>query len=461
MTGLLIANIRHGLTGRLGRDERFAGALRIRDGLIAEMGTLTPEPGETVLDAAGCVVCPGFINTHHHLFQSVLKAVPAGLDLPLEPWLMAVPFTYWPYLDEAALRVAARIGLAELALSGTTTVADHHYIFSDRHDHDPAEVLFDEAAKLGLRFVLARGGGTRGRAFDDPTLPPPPVETLEHFLAGIERAAARFHDPSDLAMRRVAVAPTTPTFNVDAGELAEIAAAARRLGLRLHSHLSENPGYAAFTLARHGRRPVPWLADKGWLGPDVWFAHLVDLTPDEVALLAETGTAMAHCPQANARLGSGIAPADRLHALGGTVSLAVDGAAANEAADMGAALYAAFALHRSAKGAEAVRAETLVHWATRGGAVALGLQRCGLLAPGMAADIAVIDLSDPRALGLHDPALAPVLTGAIRLRHSLAAGRPVVVDGRLPGLVLAALAEDAAATVARIAAARAAVLSRP
>lgn len=304
MTGLLIANIRHGLTGRLGRDERFAGALRIRDGLIAEMGTLTPEPGETVLDAAGCVVCPGFINTHHHLFQSVLKAVPAGLDLPLEPWLMAVPFTYWPYLDEAALRVAARIGLAELALSGTTTVADHHYIFSDRHDHDPAEVLFDEAAKLGLRFVLARGGGTRGRAFDDPTLPPPPVETLEHFLAGIERAAARFHDPSDLAMRRVAVAPTTPTFNVDAGELAEIAAAARRLGLRLHSHLSENPGYAAFTLARHGRRPVPWLADKGWLGPDVWFAHLVDLTPDEVALLAETGTAMAHCPQANARLGS-------------------------------------------------------------------------------------------------------------------------------------------------------------
>lgn len=461
MTGLLIANIRHGLTGRLGRDERFAGALRIRDGLIAEMGTLTPEPGETVLDAAGCVVCPGFVNTHHHLFQSVLKAVPAGLDLPLEPWLMAVPFTWWPFLDEAALRVAARIGLAELALSGTTTVADHHYIFSDRHDHDPAEVLFDEAAKLGLRFVLARGGGTRGRAFDDPTLPPPPVETLERFLAGIERAAARFHDPSDLAMRRVAVAPTTPTFNVDAGELAEIAATARRLGLRLHSHLSENPGYAAFTLARHGRRPVPWLADKGWLGPDVWFAHLVDLTPDEVALLAETGTAMAHCPQANARLGSGIAPADRLHALGGTVSLAVDGAAANEAADMGAALYAAFALHRAAKGAEAVRAETLVHWATRGGAVALGLQRCGLLAPGMAADIAVIDLSDPRAMGLHDPALAPVLTGAIRLRHSLVAGRPVVVDGRLPGLDLAALAEDAAATVARIAAARAAVLSRP
>ncbi|MBL9059294.1 MAG: amidohydrolase family protein, partial [Mangrovicoccus sp.] len=246
---------------------------------------------------------------------------------------------------------------------------------------------------------------------------------------------------------------------VDPGELAEIAATARRLGLRLHSHLSENEGYAAFTLARDGKRPVFWLADKGWLGPDVWFAHLVDLGPDEVGLLAATGTTMAHCPQANARLGSGIAPADRLHELGGTVSLAVDGAAANEAADMGAALYAAVALHRAGKGVAAVRAETLLHWASRGGARALGLPRCGLLLPGMAADIAMIDLSAPRCMGLHDLALAPVLTGAINLRHSFVGGRPVVVDGRLPRLDLGALAENAARTVARLTAARAAVLS--
>lgn len=350
MSGFLVTGIAHGLTGT--RDGgHLTGALRVADGRIAEIGKLEPGPGERVVDASGCVVIPGLVNTHHHLFQSVLKAVPAGMNLPLEPWLAAVPYTFWPRIDEETLRVAARIGLAELALSGATTVCDHHYVFSDRHEYDPAEILFEEAARIGVRLVLARGGGTRGRAFDGPGTPPPPVETLDAFLSAIAATADRWHDPSDDAMARVAVAPTTPTFNVDAGELREIAAFARARGLRLHSHLSENTGYAAHTGERYGKRPVHWLADHDWLGPDVWFAHLVDLEPSEVALLAETGTAMAHCPQVNARLGSGTAPAAALHDRGGKVSLAVDGAAANEAADMGAALHSALTMQRAAHGA--------------------------------------------------------------------------------------------------------------
>lgn len=442
MTSFLITGIDHGLTGnRAGA--RFSGALRVRDGLISEMGELFPLPGEEIVDAGGCVVTPGLVNSHHHLFQSILKAVPEGLNAPLDDWLMQVPYSYWPLIDEEALRVAARIGLAELVLTGATTVCDHHYVFSARYDYDPADVLFEEAGALGLRFLLARGGGTKGRSFADPGLPPAPTETLDTFLASIERTVDRWHDPAPGSLRRVAVAPTTPTFNIAPGELKDIAGFARAKGLRLHSHLSENRGYVNFTLRSYGKRPVHWLEEQDWLGPDVWFAHLVECDPAEVALLAETGTGMAHCPQANARLGSGIAPADVLYDAGGGVSLAVDGAGANEAADMGAALYSAFTVHRAVKGAHAARAETLLNWATEGGARMLGFDGLGILAPGMAADIALFDLSAPRNLGLHDPALAPVLTGAAAVKHSFVGGRQVVKDGRIPGLDLAALANDA------------------
>ncbi|MDJ1006322.1 MAG: amidohydrolase family protein [Paracoccaceae bacterium] len=444
MTDALIVNIAHGLTGETGGAARFSGALRIEGGRIADMGDLKARPGEEVIDATGCVVCPGFVNTHHHLFQSLLKAVPAGMNLSLDPWLMHVPFTWWPRFDADSFRVAAEIGFAELALSGATTVCDHHYIYPASWDFDADDILFETAARFGLRFVLARGGGTKGRVFDDPSVPPVPVEPLEAFLDGVMRAADRWHDPSADAMTRVVAAPTTPIFNVEPGELREIAVAARARGLRLHSHLSENRSYVDVCLARHGQRPVDWLEGQGWLGPDVWFAHLVEIDEGEIAALAATGTGMAHCPQANARLGSGIAPAAALHEAGGTVSLAVDGAAANEAADMASALYAGFAMNRAAAGAGALSPETVLHWATGGGAKALGLDAVGRIAPGMAADILLIDLSHPRYMGLHDPTLAPIVSGgAFHLRRSFVAGREIVRDGALADIDLAGL--DAAA----------------
>ncbi len=441
---MLVTNIAHGWTGDAA-GTRLTGAIRVEGGIITAMGDLSPRPGEDVLDARGCVVTPGLVNTHHHLFQSALKGL--AINAPLDLWLEQVPYTYWPALDEEALRISARIGLAELALTGATTVCDHHYVFSDRYDYDPAEVLFEEAARFGLRFVLARGGMARGRNFG-PHVPAAPTESVAHFLEAVAQVAARWHDPAPDAMTRVACAPTTPNFNFPPDALPEIAQEARRLGLRLHAHLSENTAYAAQTLRDFGKRPVPWLAGLDWLGSDVWFAHLVDLTADEVACLAESGTSMAHCPQANARLGSGIAPAHALHQAGGTVSLAVDGAGANEAADMGGALYSAFTLHRAAHGVGAVSPGTILHWATMGGAKALGLPTIGELAVGKAADITLFDLDHPRNFGLHDPGLAPMVTGAARVRHSMVAGRVIVRDGHVSGLDLAALS-DAAARITR------------
>ncbi len=441
------------LTGLSGPGERTVGDLRIRDGRIAAIGTVAPAPGDRVIDAAGCVLYPGLISTHHHLFQSVLKGVRAGIDLPLEGWLRTVPYSYWHKLDEDALEVAATVGLAELLLSGTTTIADHHYLFTEDYGFDPAAVIFKVAEKLGIRLVLCRGGATQGRDFDIPHTQPMPKEGLDAMIRRVGDLAARFNDPAPDAMRRVVFAPTTPPWSVLPDELDVIAAAAREMKLRMHSHLSETHVYVDFCLEKFGKRPIHWIADHGWLGDDVWFAHLVHLDETELRRLAETATGMAHCPQSNCRLGSGVAAADRLARLGGRVSLAVDGAASNESCDMISEMHCAWQVHRAVKGAQAVRAEDVLHWATAGGADVLGLPAVGTVEIGKAADLALFDLSQPRYAGLHDPLIGPIIGGGgARLRHLLVAGRPVVENGAIPGLDLAALSHRAAGVVRRLAA---------
>ncbi len=452
MTDFLIKGAIGILTGLPGDAARAAGDIRVTGGVIAELGTLEPRPGERIVDASGTVVTPGLVNAHHHLFQSVLKAVPEGMNAALAAWLRMVPYTYWDRIDEEALRVSATIGLAELALSGATTVADHHYFFSDRYDFDPCDVLFETADRFGIRFLLARGGATKARKFDGDDITPLPTEPFDTMIDRIGATAKRWHDPSPNALRRVAFGPTTPTFSLHQEELKPAAAAARAMGLRIHTHLSENMDYVDHTLGNYDKRPVHWLAEHDWLGPDVWFAHLVECEPDEVAVLAQTGTAMAHCPQANSRLGSGIAPADGLHAAGGIVSLAVDGAAANEAADMASALYHAFSIHRATKGVAATSAETVLQWATSGGAKALGFETIGTIEIGRQADIAIFDLGSPRYFGQHDRVLGPIISGGdARVRHSFVAGNPVVENGVLPWLDMDQLAADAVRVVDRIA----------
>ena len=453
MTAMLIENATGIFTGLAGPAMRATGQIRIRDGVIVEIGALEPRPDEQRLDARGGVVYPGLVSTHHHLFQSVLKGVRAGIDLPLAGWLRSVPYRFWSKIDEEALAVAARIGLTELLLSGTTTVADHHYLFSDSFRFEPAQVIFEVARSLGLRLVLCRGGATVARHVDPTQSMPPPVEALDRMLQSVEACAQRFHDASPGSLSRVALAPTTPTWSLDPGELRETIAAARRMKLRLHSHLSETSDYVDFCLSVHGKRPVHWLADHDWLGEDVWFAHLVHLDAEELRILASTGTGMAHCPQSNCRLGSGVAPADAMARLGGAVSLGVDGAASNEAADMLCEMHSAWHTHRAVKGAAAVTVEDVVHWATAGGARVLGMPNIGTLRPGQQADIAIFNLDEPRHFGLHDPMIAPVTcAGSAKLRYLLIGGRIVVEDGAIPGLDLQKLKYDAARVVTRLAA---------
>jgi len=443
LTGLPGAAMRHDVT-------RLGGDLRVRAGRIEAIGHLSPEPGEQVIDARGCVVQPGWVNTHHHLFQSLLKGVPEGIDLPLVPWLSAVPVRWRRHFDhEAVLRTAARVGLVELLLSGCTTVADHQYHYWPGMPFDASAAVFDEAARLGQRMVLCRGGQTRSRSIDVDPPPQTAPESLDEFLRAVAHDTARFHDPAPDAMRRVVCAPTTPTWSVAPDELAPIARAARALGIRLHSHLSESADYVRFCREVHDCTPVEFVERHEWLGPDVWYAHMVHLSPDEVRRVAETGTGIAHCPQSNCRLGSGVAPIPALIAAGAPVSLAVDGAASNEAADMLAEAHACWHVHRAVGGAAAIGTDAVIRLGTAGGARVLGLDAIGTLAPGQAADIAVWSLDAPRFFGLHDPAAATVVAGGRpTLRALLVAGRLTVVDDAIPGLDLAALREEAAQALA-------------
>jgi cytosine/adenosine deaminase-related metal-dependent hydrolase len=332
---------------------------------------------------------------------------------------------------------------------------------------DASAALFDEAAKLGQRFMLLRGGATRTRDAEEGAPAHLRPEPLERMLDDVARTAQRFHQRGSRARTRVAMAPTTITVSLHPHEMKPVARAARELGLPLHSHMCETVSYIEHCQEGFGRLPIEVCAEHEWLGPDVWFAHLVHLSESERQLLARTGTGIAHCPQSNSRLGSGVAPAPALARAGVPVTLGVDGAASNEAADMISEMHHAWLVHRShagasararpdgagEHGADATRVEQIVHWASGAGAALLGFDGVGTLAVGQAADIAVWNLDDPRFFGLHDIALAPVVSGAPpRLQWLLVEGRIVVEDDQIPGLDMAELRADARSAVARLAA---------
>jgi cytosine/adenosine deaminase-related metal-dependent hydrolase len=314
--------------------------------------------------------------------------------------------------------------------------------------------MFETARKLGLRFMFCRGGATVARAFDTPEIAAMPTEPLDRMIASVAACAKKYHDPASDSLTRVAFSPTTPPYAVEVGELKEIVAAARQMKLRVHSHMSETMDYVMFCLEKFGKRPIHWMADHDWLGPDIWFAHCVHMDASEIELFAMTGTGMAHCPQSNCRLGSGIAPAPMLAARGGAVSLGVDGAGSNESADMISEMHSAWHIHRGLRGADNVLVEDVVRWSTAGGAKVLGWDDAGVLAPGKLADLAVFDLAHPRYFGLHDLLSGPVACGGeAHLRYLLVGGRVVVEDGKIPGMDLERLRHEAAGVVARLASA--------
>jgi 8-oxoguanine deaminase len=451
MTSTLIRNAGAIVTGQRGAASRTAGPdIRIRGNFIDAIGALTPEPGERVVDATDCVVYPAWVNTHHHLFQSLIKGDAHGLDLPLTAWLAATPYRFRAAFDEGLFRTAVRIGLLELALSGC----------------DSSAILFEEAERMCLRMVLCRGGATKVRQLEAELPQALRPESLDAFLGDVQRLTKLYHDASPNAMRRVVMAPTTPPYSMAAVELVECARTARSLGIRLHSHLSETVSYQDSVHSMHGVSPVRFVAEHEWLGNDVWFAHLVKLDAEEIALLGSTGTGIAHCPQSNGRLGSGIAPILALQAAGVPISMGVDGAASNEAADMISEVHAAWLMQRAAAGdrnqpvyrggngegeSTAVSADDVVAWGTSGGAKVLGLDAIGTLAPGMAADIALYALDDPRYFGLHDVAVGPVASGGRpALKGLWVNGQRVVEDDVLRGVDVGELRAQARGAVWRL-----------
>lgn len=451
-TSFLIQNAAGIFTGARGEGARAAGPdIRVKDGLIEAIGRLPRQPGERVFDATDCAVYPGWVNTHHHLFQSILKGIPAGMNVGLLDWLATVPVTYRQFIDEETLRLSATIGMAELLLSGCTTVADHHYAYWPGMTFDSSAVLFEIAESLGIRFVLLRGAATKVRPFEKNPPPQSHPETFDDVIKSVQRDVRRFHQAGGDAMRKVVLAPTTPTWSVPLPELREFARAARSMKIMLHSHLSETADYVTYTKETYGKLPVEFVADHEWLGDDVWFAHLVHCAPSEVKLLAETGTGMSHAPQCNARLGSGVAPAVELAAAGGKVTMAVDGAASNECADMTNEVRFAWNIHRAQRGPKSLAIEEVVHWGTQAGAKLMGFERIGAIAPGYAADLTVFSLDKLRYAGMHDPALGPVLCGGdARVKFGFRAGKLVVANGEIPGLDIPKLIADTRAAVKRM-----------
>ena len=431
---MLIRNSLGIMTGLSGERARSAGPdLRVDvDGRIAAIGRLDPLNGEKVVDATDCVIYPGWVNTHHHLAQTVLGGIPEAMNLPLMGWLTAVAYRFRRHFDRELLALAAELGLAQLLLSGCTTVADQHNLYWPGMDYDPAEVLFGAAERFGMRLVLCRGGATVRSTYDSD---PAPAETVDGIVADVERLVRTQHDPGPEAKRRVAMAPSTPTFSVTPEELKPLARAARRLGVRLHAHLSETADYVQFCRAKFDRTPVAFVAEHEWLGEDVWFAHMVHLSPAEIRMLAETCTGIAHCAGSNARLGSGVAPVPELAAAGAPVSLGIDGSACNEPGDFISEAHACWYTHRAARGAGAASIEDVIHWGTRSGARVLGIDNIGSIEVGRAADLAVYDLAELRYAGLHDPLIGPVASaGRPKLRLATVQGRMVVENGQLPGV---------------------------
>jgi cytosine/adenosine deaminase-related metal-dependent hydrolase len=407
----------------------------IRDGAIVAVGQGLAGAAEE-LDCAGCVVTPGLVNTHHHLYQTLTRAVPGAQDAALFGWLSTL-YPIWARFTPDHMRVSALTGLAELALSGCTMTSDHLYLFPNGSRLDDT---IEAAAMIGLRFHATRGAMSIGRS--QGGLPPDSlVEDEAAILDDCLRVIDAFHDPRPEAMIRVGVAPCSP-FSVSRELMRDAALLARDKGVMLHTHLAENDEDIAYSLDKFGCRPGQYAEDLGWTGADVWHAHCVKLDAAEIDLFAQTRTGVAHCPCSNCRLASGIAPVRAMRDAGVRVGLGVDGSASNDAGNLMAEARLAMLLQRVASGPHAMSPREALRIATRGGAEVLGRgAEIGQIAPGYRADLAIWDVSGVAAAGSWDPAALP-LAGPTKVRDLFVDGCRVVAEGQLATLDLPIFLED-------------------
>jgi len=435
MTKFLIKNARVIVTMDPTRRELADCDLLLKDGVIAQIGQNIVAPDVQVVFAHGCVVTPGLVNTHHHLYQSLTRTVPGGQDALLFGWLKTL-YPIWSRFGPDEIFTSAAVGLCELALSGCTLSSDHLYLYPNGARLE--DTIF-AAQEVGLRFHPTRGAMSIGES--QGGLPPDAlVEKEEIILQDCIRVVDAFHDPLEGAMLRVGIAPCSP-FSVSRDLMREAALLARDKGVMLHTHLAENDEDIAYSLAKFGCRPGEYVQDLGWVGDDVWHAHCVKLDKTEIDLFARTKTGIAHCPCSNCRLGSGIAPLRALRDAGVPVGLGVDGSASNDAAHLLSEARQAMLLQRVALGADAMSTREALEVATLGGAQVLGRHDCGQIAVGKRADIAVWDLSGLAAAGAWDPVAALVLCGPMAVRDLFVEGRQIVQGGQITSIDLPKLIE--------------------
>ncbi len=434
--------LRHADVLVLAADERRQvedGALWADGPAIAWVGRSADLPpayrtADRIIDARGMIVLPGLVNTHHHLYQTLTRAVPAAQDADLFHWLQTL-YRIWANLTPEAIYVSAQVGLAELILSGCTTTSDHLYLYPNGARIDDE---IRAAQELGIRFHPTRGSMSLGES--QGGLPPDAVvEDEAAILRDCQRAIETFHQPARFGMVRVGVAPCSP-FSVTPDLMREAAALARAYRVRLHTHLAETKDEERFCVERFGVRPLAYMEQLGWLGDDVWHAHVIHVDAREIGVLARTGTGVAHCPSSNMRLASGIAPIRAMRRAGVTVGLGVDGSASNDSSHLLAEARQAMLLQRVLGDAAALGAWDALDLATRGGARVLGRDDIGALAPNLAADFIGFRLERLAYAGaLHDPVAALVFCAPQTVDLSVINGEVVVEDGNLTRVDLGAL----------------------
>jgi cytosine/adenosine deaminase-related metal-dependent hydrolase len=429
MTDLVVRNARCVATLDAERTELTDGWVAITDGLVEATGTGDPPVATTTIDATDCLVTPGLVNTHHHLFQNLTRAFPPMTDKPLFGWLQSL-YPLWAALDSESVYVSTWVGLAELALSGCTTSTDHLYL----HPHGAGDLLaaeIDAARDLGMRFHPTRGSMSLSQK--DGGLPPDHVVSDDDsILAASEEAVARHHDRSWGALTRIALAPCSP-FSVTEQLMVRTAELAERLDVRLHTHFAENAEDDEFSLATFGCRPMEYLERTGWATDRTWVAHCVMPDDDEIVRLGKAGVSAAHCPSSNLILASGIAPVVKLRNAGVDVGLGVDGSSSADSASLWLEARQAMLLAKLRDGAQSGTARMALEMATLGGAACLGRTgELGQLTAGSVGDVAIWALTGPPFAGaVADPIEAWLRCGPVVARDTIVHGRPVVRDGAL------------------------------
>lgn len=417
------------------------GGLVVEEQQIVELvpkGSSPTVSSDRVFDASRHVVLPGLINTHHHFYQTLTRAVPAACGKELFDWLKVL-YDIWANLSPAHIKTSSRLALAELLLSGCTTASDHHYVFPSGLEH-AIDLQIEEANKLGMRVTLTRG--SMSLSIEDGGLPPKSVvQDEESILADSQRLIEKYHQSTPGSMVQLTLAPCSP-FSVSETLMVETARLARRYGVRLHTHLAETHDETNYCIDLFGVRPVDYLERVGWLANDVWLAHGIQFEPAEIVRLGAAGVGVSHCPSSNMVLASGICSTLDLEAAGCPVGLGVDGSASNDCSNLMQEVRQALLLQRLKYGAGRVCHRDALRWGTKGSARCLGRDDIGEISRGKQADLALFKLDELRFSGTGDPLAALVMCGAHKADYVMIAGEWVVKEGEIPGLDLERLIEE-------------------